>query len=491
MPGLENQYVPRIVLGHTTTTPRQPFTLSGWPLKQHKLITGITGQGKSRLIASMCVQLKNEGIPFALVDPHGDLCEDIIKTLIATGYYTDPRAYEKLLYVDMSRSDAFVPFNVLKQPYPPHQVASLILEAWLRAWEGLTEAANLQNILLACVYVLVVTQQPLTKLAQLVSDPVYRADLLSQVSDQQVVSFFHERFDTWSKAKANALTESTLRRAFLLTFEPALRFTLGQHDNTLDFRHLMDTRISVLFNISGLSPQVQRFLGNLITIGFEQAALSRADIPENKRTAYQLFIDEFSQFSAQSGEALERMLTLVRKYGLTVNMAAQTLSQTKEIKDALQNTLHISFKMGVEDAASIAPHFTDFTKEQPGLFGQFFGHEEALVDDGQKKQEWVQLIKNLKQQEALIHVSGKTFKFRTLTVPEPHLSPGAYTQVTETYAKRILTPLHKIEQETAQSPAPSSGASTNVISLAEHAKQQTQSPSPGRRQRWGIVPDEY
>src|SRR5690349_15719917 len=115
MSPLKNSYMPRIVLGITTTPPSKPFPLSGWPLKQHKLITGITGQGKSQLIASMCIQLLNEGIPFGLLDPHGDLCEDILKTLIATGYYTDLRAYENLLYVDMSRSDAFVPFNVLKQ----------------------------------------------------------------------------------------------------------------------------------------------------------------------------------------------------------------------------------------------------------------------------------------------------------------------------------------------------------------------------------------
>src|SRR5437762_2818316 len=105
------QFGPRIVLGTMATgNPSQQFTLSGWPLKQHKLITGITGQGKSRLIASMCVQLLNEGIPFALIDPHSDLCESVLQTLLQTGFFSDEQAYKKLWYVPFHRQDCHIAY---------------------------------------------------------------------------------------------------------------------------------------------------------------------------------------------------------------------------------------------------------------------------------------------------------------------------------------------------------------------------------------------
>src|SRR5205823_5413658 len=156
-----------------------------------------------------------------------------------------------------------------------------------------------------------------------------------------ILEFFHTRFDTWSHGRSSSLTESTLRRAFLLSFEPALRFSLGQQENRLNFRELMDNKTSILFDLGNLDPQTKRFLGCLITIGFETAALSRAN--SSNHSPYHLFLDEFTSYCAQSGQSLEDILTQTRKFGLSLGLSTQTMGQTKDIKDALQNTLHISF----------------------------------------------------------------------------------------------------------------------------------------------------
>src|SRR5205085_8567195 len=141
----------------------------------------------------------------------------------------------------------------------------------------------------------------------------------------------------------------------------------------------------------------------------------------SNHSPYHLFLDEFTSYCAQSGQSLEDILTQTRKFGLSLGLATQTMGQTKDIKDALQNTLHISFGMGTDDAATLAPHFMDYTKEKPSLLKQLFSPEKPLVEDGQKRSEWAQLIKNLDRQECLVHLGGKTFKLRTLDVPEPQL----------------------------------------------------------------------
>src|SRR5438270_3469615 len=98
-------YLPTIVLGNDVSTTK-PFTLAGGPLKQHKIITGITGQGKSKFLASMAIQLMREKIPVAIVDPHSDLCDDVLTTLAQTGFFADERAYDRLWYVKFSQEDS-------------------------------------------------------------------------------------------------------------------------------------------------------------------------------------------------------------------------------------------------------------------------------------------------------------------------------------------------------------------------------------------------
>jgi hypothetical protein len=50
--------------------------------------------------------------------------------------------------------------------------------------------------------------------------------------------------------------------------------------------------------------------------------LSRAELPAPERTGtHHLVLDEFSDFTAQSEEALSRILSQTRKYGLFVVMA--------------------------------------------------------------------------------------------------------------------------------------------------------------------------
>lgn len=338
-------------------------TLDAKQVASHKHVMGLTGQGKSKLLVSLAVQLINQGIGCAVIDPHADLATDILAVLIDQGFFARPRAYQRLLSIDFARTDRFLPFNVLNQPaYDSHAIARNLVEVCKRAWAALGDGAapQFENIMLASILVLVENGLPLTALPRLLTEKGYRDELLARVSDPQVVHFFHERFDRWGN-EAALMVESTLRRVFLLTFSQALRYSLGQPGNALDFRALMDSGTSVLFNLGGLDEETQRFLGCLLTVGFEVAALSRAERPEAQRTPYHLIVDEFSMFSAQSEERLARILSLCRKYGLSLVLAHQTWSQlSRRLQGALQNAVHIAFKLGRSDAEWAAPRFGQF-----------------------------------------------------------------------------------------------------------------------------------
>lgn len=131
--------------------------------------------------------------------------------------------------------------NWLAQPYPDHVVAHNYSEVWKRAWSSLKSGAATQfeNTLPAALLVLIANQRPLTDLHRLLIDKLFRDGLLAGVRDPQVVDFFRARFERGSKSTP-ASAESTLRRAFLISLSPALRDSLGQAENALDFCRTID-----------------------------------------------------------------------------------------------------------------------------------------------------------------------------------------------------------------------------------------------------------
>lgn len=428
----------------------KPVVLQGSDVLKHKQVAGISGKGKSKFLVSLAVQYINQGIGVAFVDPHGDACDDVLRFLIDSGFYNDPRAYQRVLYVPWYRQDRFVPFNVLSQPYEPHAIARLVMEAFTRAWRGLGsgQAPNLENLVLAGSFVLIENRQPLTALSRLFADRNYREALLGNVTDGEIVSFFHDRFDGLGR-QVKQLSESSLRRIFLLSFTPSLRYALGQSHNLLNFRSLMDAGTTVLLDLRNLDPETTRLLGSLLTVNIEEAALSRADISENQRRPFVAIIDEFSQFSAGSAEAMERTLALVRKYGVSLVLAHQTYSQLDhKLIGALQNAMLVSFGLGREDAPIAAKQLGDYDPYRlkhvvADARAAQRSHPTFMSMQEQMKQ-WEMTLQQLPARQALVRLGEETVRLQTVGVPDSRCSEKQLTAVKERYAQLLLTPRDQI-----------------------------------------------
>ena len=438
---------PRLVLG-TFGPPflGGSFALGPSEIDSHKHVMGVMGQGKSKFLASLFVQLINQGIPAGLVDPHSDLAADTLQILLDGGFFERSDAWRRLLYIDFGCRDRFVPFNVLNQPYDSHTVARNMAEVCKPAWPALADGAapNFENILLASTLVLIDNQLPLTAMPKLLTDKPFREGLLRQVTDPYALNFFHDRFDQWGRDMPTML-ESTLRRIFLLTFSPTLRYSLGQTENLLNFRRFMDEGISVIFNLGGLDEDTQRFLGCLLTVGYETAALSRVDVPTSQRGHYELLLDEFSMFSAQSEESLARVLSLCRKYGLFLTMAHQTWSQVSQrLAGALQNCVEIAFKLGRSDATMAAALFGKFdplaVKHEVADPYQVDRTHPIYFNMQETFESWAQSLESLKPRQAYVKVGDRTAKITTLTIAPAKRTRAELHKLMERYAQELLTP---------------------------------------------------
>ena len=456
-----NRAGPRLTLG-TYGLPifGRSLVLGAADVAAHKHVIGLTGQGKSKFLASLFVQLFKQRVGCTLIDPHADLANDILALLHDQGCFESSAASSRLLYVDFANLDRFLPFNVLSQPYDDHTTARNVVEACKRAWPALADgsAPQFENILLAGALVLIQNQLPLTALPQLLTDKPYRDALLCRVTDAAVVDFFHGRFDRWGR-DAPLMVESTLRRVFLLSFSPTLRYSLGHPENVLNFRELMDRGVSLIFNLGGLDEDTQRLLGCMLTVGYEVAALSRADTPLAERREHHLIIDEFSQFSAQSEEAFARVLSLARKYGLFLTLAHQTWSQVnKRLQGALQNAVEVAFKLGRGDAEWAAPRFGRFDpyalKHEVTDPAQVERTHPVYFNVQETFEGWTQALMDLEPREAFVRFGKTTAKVRSLAVPRPRCGPDELQRVTEAYSRLLLRPPSAPPRQQATQPPP-------------------------------------
>ena len=450
---------PKIPIGiHGPRIFRRTVRLPLEELAGHMHIIGTTGSGKSRFLANLVLHLLEQRQPLTLFDPHGDLARLVLAQLVARGFYKETEAYERLLYLDLpaaERQGRYLPFNVLRQSLPPHSLAANIKEAFHRAWPSLAEgqAPMFDTLLQDGVKVLISNDEPLTRLYRLLSDRSYRQLLLQREEDPDVQRFFSDQFDRLPPRDQVHQAGSALRRAHLLTFSPALRHSLGQQENLLDFRRLIDEGRSLIINLALPESDARRLLGCLMTVSAEQAALSRSEIPAVERgPSHFLVLDEWSEFASSSSEALSRMLDLTRKVGLFAVLAHQTWSQTGgRIRGALQNVgTEIAFRLGREDAEYTARRFGQVDSESikheivnPQAAERGHPLFEPLLEQWER---WVQTFQRLPDRHLFLRQQdGRLRQLQALPVIDPAGISDELAMVEASYLQRYFQPLRSME----------------------------------------------
>jgi hypothetical protein len=94
------------------------------------------------------------------------------------------------------------------------------------------------------------------------------------------------------------------------------------------------------------------------------AAFGRVDMPQEKRRDFNLFIDEFQNFSTDS---ISTILSEARKYRLNLVIAHQFIAQLEEkIRDAVFGNVGsmIVFRVGAQDAEFLKKQFEPTFTEQ-------------------------------------------------------------------------------------------------------------------------------
>lgn len=356
-----------IILGHNVYRDQiKEIRFKRSDRRRHTYIIGKSGTGKSKLIAGMAIQdvLNGEGV--CLLDPHGDLINDVLSRI------PPERAEDVILFrpADIERPLAL---NLLEfDPRYPEQktfVINELIKIFDKLYDLKTTGGPIFEQYMRNALLLIMSDpesgSTLMEVPKVLADPEFRKMKLGKCSDPTVVDFWKKEAEKagGDAALANVVPYITSKLTQFISND-TMRPIIGQQNSSFNLRDVMDKQKILLIDLSkGQIGEMNAFLLGMILVGkILMAALSRTDMPEEKRKDFYLYIDEFQNFTTDS---ISSILSEARKYGLNLIIAHQYLGQLVKhqdtsIKDAVFGNVGtwILFKIGSDDAEVLQKEFS-------------------------------------------------------------------------------------------------------------------------------------
>jgi hypothetical protein len=341
----------------------QPFGLSTAHRRHHLYVIGKTGSGKTTLLRNLLVQQIAAGHGVGLLDPHGDLAEELLD-------HIPPRRADDLVYFNPSDLEHPIGLNLLANVPPDarHLVASGIVSAFKSIWRD-SWGPRLEYILYNCLAALLDCQNTtLLGVVKMLVDPRYRRWVVQQSRDPLVRLFWFEEFAKYDARFMREAVAPIQNKIGQFLMNAPVRNILGQVRRKIDLRFMMDDGRILIANLSKgkLGEEKANLLGSLLTTQFQLAAMQRSEIPEAQRHDFFLFIDEFHNFTTDSFAAI---LAEARKYRLCLTLSHQYIDQLSPVvRPAVFGNVGtiISFRVGHADAEALAGEFG--VPYHPGVF---------------------------------------------------------------------------------------------------------------------------
>ena len=339
---------------------KKPIRLSTVDRRRHSYIIGATGMGKSVLLKNLAYQDMNEGRGFALIDPHGDVAEEILSMV-------PENRYEDVIYFDPGNMDNPVGVNIFEPDREDDK--DFIIQECINMLYSLYDPGHTgifgpigEHMFRNAALLLMSGEDKGTwiDIPHVFRDPEYIKAKLPYVTDQRVIDYWTKEFPASQRSSDAGQTISW----FISKWGPfesntMLRNVMGQAKSGFNIREIMDNKKILIVNLSkGKMGELNaRLLGMFFVMKFQTAAMSRVDIPEEEREDFCLYVDEFQNFATDSFESI---LSEARKFRLNLIVANQFMTQlTDNIREAIIGNTGtiICGRIGLTDAELMAKKF--------------------------------------------------------------------------------------------------------------------------------------
>lgn len=353
------------------------YNVFGWVKKEirvapidrfrHFYVIGQTGTGKSTALLTMAQQDVPLGSWFCLIDPHGDLCEHILK-------YIPKERIDDLIYFDFANTEYPIWFNVFEAETEDERdiVTNDITEMFVNMYGHEIFWPRIQDYFRNASFLLM--EQPdggtLPEIMRLFTDEAFLDSKLRNLQNPVIRARWTKTYKAmWDREKAEIIP--FLQAKFWpFTTWVYVRNVIGQPKSGFKFFEAMNQKKIILCNLSKwLTGEINsQLIWRMFAMQIKLSALKRASIVEDERVPFFLYVDEFQNYVSQS---FESVLSEARKYKLWLVIAHQYIEQlksawlwwnidlSKPIFGNVGNQLY--YKVGPEDAEflekNVSPEF--------------------------------------------------------------------------------------------------------------------------------------
>ncbi len=369
---------------------KTPIWMKSVDRTRHMYVVGKSGSGKSQLIAALAIQDIKAGHGVAVVEPHGDLIELILanipKNRVDDVIVFNPSDMERPMGLNMleAPNEAMKDFavqemiSVFYKLFPPEMIGPMF-EHQMRNFM-LTLMADPEN------------PGTIAEIPRMVTDKKFQDMWRAKLKDPVVRSFWEDEIDNTSDYHKSEMMGYLVSKVGRFVENEMMRNIIGQSKSSFNFRDIMDNKKILLVNLSkGKTGDVNaELLGLVIVSKLQMAALTRADLPEDQRHDFYLYIDEFQNFITDS---IATILSEARKYRLNLIIAHQYIGQLvknndTKIRDAVFGNVGTNFvaRIGPEDVEILGKIYSpEFSGYDLINSDKFTWYVKMIVDNAQEK----------------------------------------------------------------------------------------------------------
>lgn len=348
-----------------------PIGLTQPERDRHVYIIGGTGNGKTTMIKYQLIQdiKNNKGV--AVVDPHGDLAEELLG-------HIPPERIDDVVY--FNPDDLEYPFALNLLELTPGLTGNDLL----REKDVITESVvsvfrkifsdddsgghRIEYVLRNAIHTaLTVEGATLFTVLKLLQNATYRRNVVNKLEDEDLKDFWKSEMGKAGEMQKVKMAAGITAKIGRFNVNAAAKSILGQEKSTINFEEIIDSGKILICNLSKgmLGEDVSELFGITVLAKLQLASLRRARIKQSERRPFYLYVDEFQNFATPS---FVQMLSESRKYRLFLTMAEQSTSQQKDqqmVNVILANVgTVICFRTGnPNDERLILPLFSPYIDE--------------------------------------------------------------------------------------------------------------------------------
>lgn len=359
---------------------KQPIYFDKKDRGRHHYIIGKSWGGKSVLIGYLARQDLWAGEGIGVIDPHGDLIEDILaftpKERAKDMVIFDPSDYERPMGMNMLEVISTDPdLRAIEKDRAALDATSIFIKIFDEEVFG----PRIQHYFRNGALTLMDDEEDggtLIDVPRLFVDDAFMKYKVSKVKNPVVKAFWeHEYAQTGDREKQEMIPYFSAKFGPFIT-NTTIRNIIWQPKSAFNIREIMDNKRCLLVNLSKgkIGDLNAQLLGLIFVSKVNMAAMSRADMPEEKREDFFFYVDEFQNFAT---DTFGEILSEARKYKLALIMAHQYIAQIggaqksskwdkPSIKDAVFGNVGtmMSFKVGAEDAEYLEKEYAPTLSQQ-------------------------------------------------------------------------------------------------------------------------------